>query len=539
MKKYIIISIVLSVLTLTSCFNDLNVTPDTSKVVLSDDFNKNPEHVKQVLAKIYASFITSGKDYDGKINTASNNDDFFTTARALWNLQEITTDEAICAWSNVGIAGLNTQQWNSTNPFFTAVYQRLNLSIAYTNEFLRVTENYKGSKLDLTKYRAEVRFLRAFAYYWLMDLFGNPSFTTEKDEIGKSNPRQIKRAKLFKYIVDELTAIEKDLREPGSSYPQADKAACWMLLAKVYLNAEVYTGTAQWDKVEEYTNKVIECGAYQLARNYRKNFCADNDYYHNKEMIFALEQNGTYTQGYVGTTFIIESSSDSRYIPAEVYHGLTANTNWNANRARKDFVNIILDTLTHYNGEPVPAYDTIFCRCLDNRIFLRQKRSMSIPSASASSNYGVGVYKFTARNSNGTQAKDYNPAYASTDFPIFRLADAYLMRAEALHKLGRDEEAANDINIIRERAYRDSFHNITAGEVTDKFILEERAREFYYEAHRRTDLIRFGQFTNGNYHWQWKGGKINGVATSAHLNIFPIPENEIAVNPNLKQNPGY
>lgn len=311
-----------------------------------------------------------------------------------------------------------------------------------------------------------------------------------------------------------------------------------MLLARVYLNAQVYTGTAKWDSCKIYTDKVISSGKYSLAANYRQNFSADNGKT-NPEMIFALEQDGVNTQGYVGTTFLIESSSDARYIRAEDFHGLTSNTNWNGNRSRKQFMNVLVDTIATYGNVPVPANDTLFAQSKDKRVFLKMKKSMNIPSASSSGDYGIGVYKFTAKNSNGTQAANYNAAYASTDFPIFRYADALLMRAEASYRLGNIANAVTDINTIRERAFGNTTGNIIAAQLNDKFLLDERGREFYYEAQRRTDLVRFGQFTDGTYRWQWKGGTFAGTATDKNLNVFPIPGDEVSANPNIKQNPGY
>ncbi len=541
MKKYIIISILLSALMITSCVKDLDVTPKDPSTVLSGNLNDDPTYIKQVLGKIYASFNISGQgggndDEDGP-DISAPDANFFTTMRALWNLQEITTDEAICAWGDIGIADLNTQTWSPSNPFLTALYQRLSLSITYANDFLNVTAG--NTSEDVIKYRAEARFLRALAYYWLMDLFGNPPFTTEADGVGKYYPKQIQRADLFNYIVTELKDIENDLSPAGTFSAQADQGACWMLQARVYLNAEVFTGTAKWDSCKMYTDKVINSGAYALATNYRQNFSADNDFAHNPEMIFAWASDGLNTQGYVGTTFIIESSSDATYIRAEDYHGLTSNTNWNGNRSRKDFMNIIVDTLAAYNGNNVDPNDTIFAQSSDTRVLLRQKASIDIPAPSASGDFGIGVYKFTARNSDGSQAANYNPAFASTDFPIFRLADAYLMRAEANFNMGQNAAAVTDINEIRERAFGNTNGNITTAELSSQFILDERAREFYYEAQRRTDLVRFGQFTNGTYNWQWKGGAFNGVSTSSHLDIFPIPGDEISANPNMTQNTGY
>lgn len=528
--------IFLSALVFTACVDDLDITPKDPDVIMAGNLGDDPVYMEQVLGKIYASFIIAGQGANGGSDISASDENFFTTMRALWNLQEITTDEAICAWGDVGIADLNTQTWSPSNPFLTALYQRLGLSVTYANDFIALTKDNTDPKV--VQYNAEARFLRALAYSWFMDLFGNPPFTTEEDGVGKFFPEQIQRAQLFDYVVSELKEIENILPEPGNSYPQADKGAAWMLLARVYLNAEVYTGSAKWAECKEYCDKVINSGAYALAADYRQNFSADNHFPANPEMIFAWEQDGTNTQGYVGTTFIIESSSDAEYIRAEDYHGLTSNTNWNGNRARKEFMNIIVDTLATYGG-PIDITDLEFSQAKDKRVFLKMKKSIDIPSASSSGDYGVGVYKFTARNHDGSQAANYNPAFASTDFPIFRLADAYLMRAESNFNTGDVNGAITDINVIRERAYGNTDGNITADDLTSQFILDERAREFYYEAQRRTDLIRFGQFTSGDYTWQWKGGVFDGTATSSHLNLFPIPGDEVSANSNIQQNTGY
>ncbi len=545
MNKIIIIAgFVLSTLMISSCVKDLNVNPLDPNKILAGNLNDDPAYMQQALAKIYASFIISGQggSYGDDISAADPN--FFTTTRALWNLQEITTDEAICAWGDAGIADLNTQTWSPQNPFLTAVYQRLSLSITYANEFIRNTNG--SSDPAIMRYNAEARFLRALAYTWDMDLFANPPFTTEVDQVGAFFPKQldpdmkIGRGKLFNYVVSELKSIEGKLGEPKFSYPQADKAACWMLLARVYLNAQVWTGTAKWDSCKFYTDKVISSGKYSLAANYRQNFSADNDGYHNPEMIFAWNLDGVYIQGAVATTFIIQSSSDPRYLNAITLHDLPSNPNWNGNRARKQFMYVMLDdTLATYGNTSIPWYtDTLFAKSPDHRIFCKVKKSVDIPSASSGGDYGIGIYKFTNRNTDGSRAADYNPAYASTDFPIFRLADAYLMRAEAKFHLN-DATAVDDVNVVRARAFGNAAHNITSGQLTSDFLLAERGREFYYEAQRRTDLVRFGKFTDGNYNWAWKGGVFNGTNTAKHLNVFPIPGDEISTNRNIQQNTDY
>ncbi len=544
MKRNIfILGVLLSLVMVTSCVKDLDVTPKDPFTILSGNLNDDPEYLKQVLGKIYTSFIISGQS-DNSPDIIAPDNNFFTTMRALWNLQELPTDEAICAWGDVGIADLNTQTWSPANPFLTAVYQRLGLSITYANEFIKFTNG--NADPAVARYNAEARFLRALAYYWYLDLFGNPPFTTEADGVGKFFPKQLDenfataRTKLFHFIVSELHDIENKLGEPGFSYPQADKGAAWMLLSRLYLNAEVFTGTAKWDSCKIYTDKVVNSGAYSLDPDYRKNFSADNGRHEgNNEMIFAWAQDGTYIQGYVGTTFIIESSSDAVYLRAEDFHGLTSNTNWNGNRATKQFLNTMIDTIATYGNIPVPwDNDPFFTQSNDNRVYLRVKKSPDIPSASSSGDYGIGVYKFTAKNADGNFVGP-NPAFANTDFPIFRYADALLMRAEANFRLNAPASAVDDINLIRRRAYGNLSGDITTAQLNEDFLLKERAREFYYEGQRRTDLVRFGQFTSGTYTWAWKGGVFNGTQTSNHLNVYPIPAEEVAANPNINQNPGY
>ena len=541
-KKILILGIILSALMVSSCVKDLDVTPKDPSKILAGNLGDDPAYMKMALGKIYASFIISGQGTNGGDDITASDGNFFTTTRALWNLQEITTDEAICAWGDIGIADLNTQTWSPSNPFLTALYQRLALSITYANDFINNATLYGGADAD--RYIAEARFLRALAYYWAIDLFGQFPFTTEEDGVGKFFPKIGTRSEIFEYIESELLAIENELGAPRSSYPQADQGSAWMLLARLYLNAEVYTGTPRWADCKIYCDKVIGSGQYSLATNYRQNFSADNDGRSNPEMIFAWEQDGIHVQGYVGTTFIIESSSDAQYIRAEDFHGLTSNTNWNGNRARINFLAKMVDTLAVYGNNPIPGNDPTLSLAPDKRVFLKIKKARNIPAPSASGDYGIGVYKFTARNSDGTLPTNYNTAYACTDFPVFRLADAYLMRAEALYRIGgaaNIDAAVLDINKVRERAYGNTSGNITAAQLNLNFLIDERGREFYYEAQRRTDLIRFGKFTGGDYLWQWKGGAFAGASTSSHLDLFPIPGDELSSNPNYNgvNNPGY
>jgi len=154
-------------------------------------------------------------------------------------------------------------------------------------------------------------------------------------------------------------------------------------------------------------------------------------------------------------------------------------------------------------------------------------------------NHGVAAPKYANVTSTGAQGS--HPTHVDTDYPMFRLADAYLIYAEAALRGGGGStaQALTYVNAIRQRAYGNANGNITSAQLTLDFILDERSRELLWEGHRRTDLVRFGRFTGGTYLWAWKGGSAAGVSTGAHLNLYPLPANEIIANPNLTQNPGY
>ncbi len=530
-KKILTLSVVFATLMIMSCVKDLDVKPIDPNLVLSTNLKDRPGAMKQALSKIYAGFLTRGQaGDDNDINSQDAN--FTCFIRAWWNVQELTTDEVICAWGDPGIPDLNTQTWTSNNPFLTGVYSRIIWLAVLSNDYIRLTTG--DSDPDIIKYNAEARFLRALAYYYAIDLFGNPAFITEADKVGSFFPSQTDRKSLFAYVEKELLDVQDKLGDPKFELYRADKAAAWMLLSKLYLNAEVYTGTARWADCKTYSDKVINSGKYSLATNYRQNFSSDNDI--SPEMIFSLAADGINIQGPTGVSFIIHSSSNGTYIDAATL-GLPGN--WGGNRTKKQFVNVLIDTLAIYgNASVVSAKDTMFKQVKDKRIFIRLLDAWNITNMPTYPQ-GIGVYKFTNKRSDGGAIVNYNSDFASTDFPIFRLSEAYLMRAEALLKSGDAANAVTDINVIRNRAFGNATHNISASQLTNQYLLDELGREFYYEGHRRTDLIRFGQFSDGTYTWAWKGNVMGGAKTDKHLDLFPIPGDEVSANPNIIQNPGY
>ena len=516
---------------LTSCVNDLDVEPIDPNITTSTDVFSNPASYKQALAKIYASYAIGGQTGGGGGNPdiAGIDENFGNYLRQLWGLQELSTDEAIIAWDDATIKNFHWHTWAANDVFIAALYSRIFYTISIANEFIRNTEGKTG---DLAVMNAEARFLRAFSYYHAIDMFGSVPFVTEKDAPGAFLPEQISRADLFKYIESELKDIETKLGEPRFEYGRADQAADWMLLAKLYLNAKVYTGTERNTDALTYINKVINNGGYSLDK-YARVFQADNN--NSPEIIFPITFDGTNTQQYGGMTFILHASNGGG-MPLNGIDG-----GWGGIRTIKTFTEGVFNTLqSDFDADP-------------QYLSIPDKRGMFYFNAGDDwlwdiSNVGtfiqgIGVTKFknvSIIDGDTLDAPNAHPTFASTDFPVFRLADAYLIYAEAVVRGGAGGDMATAltyVNALRERAYGDNSGDVSTLDLD--FLLDERARELYWEAQRRTDLIRFGKFTGGDYVWEWKGNVEEGTATAAYRDLYPIPSNDINANPNLVQNPGY
>jgi len=508
---------------LSSCTKDLNTVPLDPKTVTSATVFDNPAAYKEALAKIYAGLAVSGQEGPSGMPDISGIDEGFGQyLRGLWYLEELPTDEAVISWNDQTIKNFHNQDWGSSDVFITAFYYRVFYQIGLCNEFLRQTTDAKltargvdaALKAKIVHYRAEARFMRALSYYHAIDEFGSVPFVTEKDPVGAFFPKQISRVDLFKYIESELKAILPNLIDARQNeYGRADKAADWMLLAKLYLNAKVFTGQEMNTDVITYTKKIINAG-YSLEPKYANLFLADNNV-NNNEVIFSINFDGVHTKTWGGTTFIIHAAVGGSMDPA----AFGIDGGWAGTRVTSALVNKFAD----------PSGNT------DHRaMFYTTGQSLAI------NDVGKFTDGYAVITSTGASGSDLT--FPDTDFPLFRLADVYLMYAEAVVRGGTGGDMATAvgyINLLRERAYGNNSGNITAGDLTLNFILNERARELYWEAQRRTDLIRFGKFTGGSYLWPWKGGVKDGTATDSHYNLYPIPASDMTANPTLVQNPGY
>jgi hypothetical protein len=501
---------------------DLTVQPK-STVTDANVFN-DPTSYKSFIARVYVGLAVSGQQGpSGRPDISGIDEGFSQYLRLLWEAEELPTDAAVIGWGDVGLPEMNTQTWAVTNSFVVAMYYRIFYQIGLANEFLRQTTDAKLAergnvsatlKTTIEQYRAEARFLRALSYWHGIDLFGNIPLLTEKDALGSTPPAQATRSEIYNFVVSELTAIVNELPAPGAStYGRATGPAAQMLLAKLYLNSAVYTGTPHYAEALAAAQSVI-AGPYSLDPSYQHMFLADNNT--SPEIIFAIPQDGLKTETWGGVTFLVHAScggsmSNSAYGIDGCWWGLRLK----------------------------PQAYALFTPD-DKRASYFYKTDQNVAVASIG-NFNDGIAAPKYQNVTSTGKPGSHPTHVDTDFPMFRLADAYLIYAEAQLRGGGGTaaQALTYVNALRQRAFGNTSGNITAAQLTLDFILAERGRELLWEGHRRTDLVRYGRFTGGTYVWSWKGGTQAGTATDARYNLYPLPANELVANPNLKQNTGY
>jgi hypothetical protein len=537
MKLYKIATIQAMMITMLacSCTKDLDTKPIDPLVTTSATVFNNPLAYKQALAKLYASIAISGQNVeftDPDVQAADQGTACFL--REFWAAEEVTTDEALNAWGDGGLVEYHGGIWSDENLYVQLMYERIFVNISYCNEYIRDVDARLGSLpagisvTDATQYVAEARFLRAYFYECAMDMYGNVPFATETDLPGTFLPKQIARADLFKYIESELIAIQPTLAGPGKNeYARVDQAADWALLSRMYLNAQVYTGTQRYTDCITYANKIISSGVYSLHSNYQDLFLADNNA-DRDEIIMPVAEDGISTESYGDVSFIIHAAVGGSEDATNEFGIATGG--WAGNRMTNVFVNKVFPG--HINGTTA-----------DKRaIFYTAGQDTTAVNIKDPTIFTEGYLCAKWRSVTSTGALGSSDEYVDTDFPLFRLGEVYLNYAEAVLRGGGGGDAATAliyVNKLRARAYGNTSGNITSSQLNLNFMIDERGRELYWEMFRRTDLIRFGLFTGGSYLWDWKGNILAGTSTDAHLNIFPLPASDLLLNSNLKQNPGY
>ena len=562
MKKIYFSAIIVSLLcfSLTSCFSDLDTEPLDDNELVSSKVYSTADGYMGMLAKCYSSLILTGQKGgdggDGDLQGA--NEGYSGYVRLLFYLQELSTDNFLMPSSSNGLRKMLNMQWDASNaPVVTWTYQRLYMAIAYCNEFLReCTEDklrarglWEEMGADCEAYRAEARFIRAYCYAALCDMFGNVPYIDENTGV-KDVPEQQSRKDIFEYAEKELLDIDSKLKDSHvAKYGHVDRVAAWFLLSRMYLNAETWIKVNRYDDALKYAKKVIEEGNYPLARDYREIFLADNDQC--SEIIWPLCQDGQKAQSSAGTNFYVKAFVNGPM--NELYQTGVGSRGWGNVRAKTTLVDAFDPADVPFDVNDSWGNNKADKRALFMTALPNQRKETWDDNLAMTSTFTCGYGYIKWRNvTKNDQPAPQGEAYTSIDFPMFRTGEAYLIAAEAILRGaqgGTRAQALNYVNEIRQRAYmsgkyaKAGVRSDVAGTITDDqltldFILAERQRELASELVRRTDLVRFGKFTKGN-NWDWKNGERLGADVDDHFNVFPIPETERTNNPNLKQNDGY
>ena len=525
--KYILIAFVITLF--YGCVDDLNQYPHIEET--SESVYSKAENYLPALAKCYASFVTEGQEKGGgNADLSSNNG--YDYMRNYFNLQQAGTDEIASTWiEGDNIGDLTFLTWDNQDPWIADMYYRAYYSISLCNEFLKNSTDDKISgftesqQSEIRSYRAEARFLRAMAYYHAMDLFHNIPFADE-DLIGSSKlPEKKTAAEIFAFIESELIEAGEELADAAScEYGHASRGAAWTLLARMYLNAETYGVGNKLEECMTYSQKVIDEG-YQLEEDYAKLFNADN---HKRvgvghEIIFPLVVDSESVMSWGATTYLACGQVDTDEGPDALSLGIS--NAWSMFRVRGNFSALFdLDDGNKSSG--------------DRALLDKGDNTQFMPNGVTDRKGGYFVTKWSNLTDDGAIASNTEVDGVDIDFPMFRLADVYLMYAEAAVRSNVNVAQALDyVNELREKRNADT---VTENDITKtvdgipyKFFLDERARELYWETVRRTDLIRFDSFTSDKYLWEWKGGVKDGVKVDDRYNVYPIPHTELNANPNM------
>jgi hypothetical protein len=504
----------------------------------------------EAMAKVYGSYALTGNSGGaGSGDIAGIDEGTSDFWRLFFNCQELTTDEAVITYGDPGVQDLHNMVWSASNAISQGLYYRSLYQITLCNNFLQqstdallASRNITGADAtNIRNYRNEARFLRAYQYWVLMDLFGNPPFITDDISIGTVIPPQTSRAVLFTYIESELKALDPLMLAPNKNlYGRADQGAVWALLARMYLNANIYTGTPRYTDAITYAQKVITSNAYALIPNFTNLMLADDNKNSGSqqsgggatgEFILTINYDGLKTQGYGGSQYLTHANVGgsmpvTKFGISGGYSGMRTTAN----------IIALFPTPPTTDATNFPNNNNPDTRAE----FWYPGQNLVINNVTSFAD-GLGVNKFRNVTSAGVAGQD--GTFCDVDLPIFRLPEQYLIYAESVLRGGTGGDlvtALGYINLIRTRAYGGSVAgNITAAQLTTQFILDERGRELFWEGFRRTDLIRYGLFTTGTYLWPFKGGVKAGAAVADTRNLFPIPSLDLNANPNLKQNPGY
>ncbi|MBD5356310.1 MAG: RagB/SusD family nutrient uptake outer membrane protein [Bacteroides sp.] len=587
-NKYLLGAVAFAATGLVSCVSDLDQLPKNPTDLTPDQFANNPkEYIGGALGKCYSGIAVSGQGGNGSSDISGLDNGRSCWSRAIFMLNEFTTDECLWIWKDSGVFDLCTSTWSSNNENVFGTYSRLYTHIAVCNDFIRLSRNLgdygistgdgenQVTQAELDQFVLEARALRDLSYFYVIDLFGNAAYAWDTQLTGEEPP-YITRTELFNTVTDDLEDVLANFKESGV-YGRIGKDAVQALLAKFYLNAEVWTGTARWQECWNHCQEIInrhKGGGFEgsgLAMDYLSVFCGNNDMFApggsltaQNEILWNIpyayqgtitttdgsQQTVALTQSYGGTAFLILSALSDQTTATSGWFGI--NGQWTCMHARPEFSEKFnfsngvsqdnrtwlwftendgftmanTDFSTYKNGYVPNKFTNVNCNP-DGTMPRWEDPETGLPR--------VGVHDLNNPDNYGIDA---SATFPNTDYPVIRLAEIYLTAAEAYVRgnVGNQSDALDYVNVIRRRA---GVGNWNAAELTANNLLDERARELYWENNRRTDLVRAGVFTS-RYNWSWKNNVESGAAISDHMNIFPIPSSVInSYASEYPQNPGY
>lgn len=516
-SKYLAIGGMALALGTSSCVGDLDLTPtDPNKKVEITD----ADQWRSYFAQLYAGLVLSGINGGSDIAVDETGAGVYT--RVYWNLQELASDEALIGlnWDDPGISELNYAQASTNNHWLYETYSRFMFQIKMCAEFMNRINAAQGvlPADEIADMKAEARVVRDLSYYHLIDLFGKGPWVTESSATNVTPPT-LTRPELYDSVVNDLVNVIPQIKPASEQvYGRVSREGARALLAKMYLNAEVYTGTPAWDKCAEQCQEITKT-INRLADDYRFLFCATNDkYVGTGEILWGIPQDEHSIQTFGGTTYLAVGAYNGAYKNLMKQLGVSEGSGWGGPRVR-------------------PELSRSFEQGDKRRLIHEGDLQEDLTDIGAWTEDGCGYmcikWVYTPESDYTNESGNYinNTGLSSADFPLFRLADIYLMLAECYANGVSSVDGVRYFNLVHERAGLNPVSSITKDD-----ILRERMCELYWEGHRRSDLIRFGKYTGNAYTWQWKGGTQEGTGIEAYRNLYPIPYQFV---PTLGQNDGY
>jgi hypothetical protein len=543
--------VALASMSLTSCVNDLDLTPTDPSTVTAGSFAQDPKgYMDRVLADVYMSFVNHGPNNDSQVSGFDGG--MSTFQRAIFNLEEVPTDEA--SWISSGDAAIYQLQFglvSSDNAAIFGAYSRLIINIALCNDFIRTVNEGLFSLPESLQAEAQenvrqCKILRSICYFYMINFFGDVPYADENDPMGTVAPQK-SRAEVFTLVTNTLEDVLAEYGTSGykqAAYGYVGKDVAEAYLVKFYLNAGVFTGTTMYDKCLEHANNLIAAhkgSGFQdsgLANYYHQNFAANNSSVTiNKgqntvdEVLWLLPANTPNITSYGGSTVMLLG-----WLSGDNCAEYNCGNGWKCMAARTQFVNKF-----NWNDDDQSVSNdsrvSLWLTSKDGHV--NENPSLNQVDYGENGYAAVKLYNWNM-NADGTWDKTNAPAFSgdgqlTCGWPMLRLSEIYLSAAEAiLNGAGAKSDAVTYVNLIRQRA---GLNKWSDSQLTLESLRDERCRELYTECTRRTDLIRYGQWISG-YTWNWKYNTAAGTDFPSYYNLYPIPATIIAQT-TYKQNPGY